>query len=193
MAKTITPEPSKFESTASTILGIVVVVVVGVLLFNYFRGSSPFSKLGKTESESSLSTKTLETAEEGKSVGGQTSLPAKYTVQANDNLWQISLKFYGTGYNWVDISRENNLKSPNIISVNQELTIPNVPAKIAIKTASKEGTITGNSYTVVKGDNLWKISVRAYQDGFKWSEIAKANHLTNPNVIHAGSELIIPR
>lgn len=192
MAKTITPEPSKFESTASTILGIVVVVVVGVLLFNYFRGSPPFSKIGKTGSESSLSTKTLETSEEEKPAG-QTSLPAKYIVQANDNLWKISMKFYGTGYNWVDISRENNLKSPNIISVNQELTIPNVPAKIAIKTASKEGTITGNSYTVIKGDNLWKISVRAYQDGFKWPEIAKANHLTNPNVIHPGSELVIPR
>lgn len=53
--------------------------------------------------------------------------------------------------------------------------------------------IVGNTYTVVRGDNLWNISVRAYGTGFKWGEIAKANNLLNPRVIHAGNVLQIPR
>lgn len=53
--------------------------------------------------------------------------------------------------------------------------------------------IEGNTYTVVRGDNLWNISVRAYGNGFKWGDIAKANNLTNPRVIHAGNVLQIPR
>ncbi|HUV71729.1 MAG TPA: LysM peptidoglycan-binding domain-containing protein [Clostridia bacterium] len=46
---------------------------------------------------------------------------------------------------------------------------------------------------MVKGDTLWDISVRAYQDGYRWVEIAEANNLSNPNIIHPGNALTIPR
>jgi nucleoid-associated protein YgaU len=45
----------------------------------------------------------------------------------------------------------------------------------------------------VKGDSLWKIAVRAYGDGYKWVSIAKANKLVNPNLIHSGNVLTLPR
>jgi nucleoid-associated protein YgaU len=55
------------------------------------------------------------------------------------------------------------------------------------------GTTVVGSYTVVKGDSLWSIAVKAYGDGYKWVSIAKANKLDNPNVIHAGNVLVIPK
>ena len=66
--------------------------------------------------------------------------------------------------------------------------------KAAMKQApSQTQKITGSIYTVVRGDNLWTISVRAYGDGYQWVKIAKANKLVNPNVIHRGNKFIIPR
>lgn len=53
--------------------------------------------------------------------------------------------------------------------------------------------ITGDSYTVVRGDNLWTICERAYGDGTKWVEVAKANELVNPDLIHAGNVFVLPR
>lgn len=53
--------------------------------------------------------------------------------------------------------------------------------------------ITGNSYTVQSGDNLWDIAVRAYGDGYRWVEIAQANNLANPGLIFSGNVFTIPR
>lgn len=50
----------------------------------------------------------------------------------------------------------------------------------------------GTTYTVAAGDNLWIIAEKAYKDGYKWVEIAKANNLTDPNDIHVGNKLVIP-
>ena len=47
-------------------------------------------------------------------------------------------------------------------------------------------------YTVVKGDTLWAIAQKYYGDGNKYKDIAKANNLSNPDIIHAGQKLLIP-
>ncbi len=182
------------ESAVSVFLGVAVVIVVGIMLFNYFRNYTTASReSGKGNPESTES----QTSEKSTS---RSTLPAKYLVTAGDSLWKISEKFYGNGFNWIDISRENKINRPDQILVGQELVIPNVPAKqpLVAKPQVDQSTevgaaISGSQYTVVKGDTLWKISVRAYQDGFKWQEIAQANHLTNPNIIHPGNVLTIPR
>ena len=49
------------------------------------------------------------------------------------------------------------------------------------------------SYTVVRGDSLWKISKKFYNDGLNWPFIASENKLANPNVIHAGNVLTVPK
>ncbi len=48
------------------------------------------------------------------------------------------------------------------------------------------------TYQVVKGDTLWSIAIKVYGDGYRWPEIAKANKLQNPNLIHSGNIFVIP-
>lgn len=47
-------------------------------------------------------------------------------------------------------------------------------------------------YTVVKGDTLWGIAKKFYGNGNRYPEIAKANNIANPNIIHTGQKLLIP-
>jgi nucleoid-associated protein YgaU len=173
------------ESLISIILGTVVVIVVGVLIFNYFKG------VGKEEGVITLPPEEVQLVEEeGKIV--PLGLPTTYTVQEDDNLWKIAEKFYSSGYNWVDIANENNLANANILLVGQELNIPK--AEVIMPTVEvSQPTINGDSYTVEKGDNLWEIAVRAYGDGYQWVEIASENGLGNPDLIHPGNILTIPR
>lgn len=166
------------ESSISMVLGAVVVVVVGVLVVNYFR---------EKKSGEILTPVTTETPTSGKT----------YTVAKGDNLWKISEKAYGSGYNWVDIAKENKLTNPGQIEVGQKLAIPQVSAKKPTTTktvvSQPKEAISGATYTVVKGDNLWKIALRAYGDGYQWVKISRENKLVHPNLIHSGNVLTIPR
>lgn len=175
------------ESTISMILGALVVVVVGALIFNYFKGV----KQPQEEELQPGEVKLIE--EEGGLVPEE--LPIDYQVQEGDDLWKIAERFYGSGYNWVDIAQENNLGNPNVIYVDQELTIPRTAV---IKPPAVETTVFGpvideSQYVVEKGDHLWGIAVRAYGDGFQWTRLAQANEITNPDIINPGDVLTIPR
>lgn len=118
-----------------------------------------------------------------------------HKVEGGDSLWKIAEKYYGSGYNWVDIARANDLKNAGDIEVGQELALPDTEPKLLAVTSSDEAVqqISDNTYKVEKGDSLWDIAVRAYADGYKWVEIAKVNNLENPNVIHPGNVLNLPR
>lgn len=55
---------------------------------------------------------------------------------------------------------------------------------------------SGRTYTVKKGDSLWKIAKQFYGDGSKYTKIRDANNelfsKRSPNMIYAGDVLIIP-
>lgn len=134
----------------------------------------------------------------------QTISGAKYTVVEGDTLWNISERKYKSGFNWIDIQKANNLTTPNLLFVGTKLTLPNVQPKIAAVIKPNTGNqqvskiiqtnkISGSSYKVIKGDTLWDIALRAYGDGYAWTKIASANNLSNPNIIHSGNKLSIPR
>lgn len=53
-------------------------------------------------------------------------------------------------------------------------------------------TSNARYYTVVKGDSLCKIAQKFYGNGNRYLEIAKANNVSNPNIIHVGQKLLIP-
>ena len=168
------------ESTISAVLGAIVVVVVGILIFSYFKDKKGILPSGSNQN------------------AVENTLPQTHTVAKGENLWKIAEKYYGSGYNWVDIASENNLTNAGLIEEGQSLIIPKVEAKLVTSTGretSSENTnaITGATYQVVKGDTLWSIAIRAYGDGYKWVEIAKANGLANPNIIHPGNILTLAR
>ncbi len=188
------------ESTISTLLGAVVILTVGVLIFNYFKNSSTseispegLEDVGGGEEIEFIKTK------EGEMVPA--NLPIKHKVQKGEDLWKIAEKYYGSGYNWVDIANENGLSNPNMLLVDQELVVPQVGVKKPVvkeeanttQKGSDSRTISGNTYTVQKGEYLWDIAVRAYGDGYRWPDIAKANNLVNPDLIEADQELKLPR
>lgn len=50
----------------------------------------------------------------------------------------------------------------------------------------------GTTYTVQTGDSLWGIAQKFYGNGNRYSEIASANDIANPDLIYAGEVLKIP-
>lgn len=192
------------ESFLSMILGIVTVLVVGFLVVNYWRQNRPADINGDGEKTKQGVTEMINDVSVVDEGGEKfpSELPKTYTVQRGDHLWKIAEENYGSGYNWVDIARENDLRDPNVLLVGQELELPRSAVKIVEKeevedpaTTLKPGqsVIEGDRYIVEKGDTLWDIAVRAYQDGYKWPELAAANDIENPDIIEVGMELNIPR
>ena len=57
--------------------------------------------------------------EEAEAISGAT-----YSVQKDDNLWNIAIRAYGDGYRWPEIAKENDLVNPGIIHSGNILTLP---------------------------------------------------------------------
>ena len=55
--------------------------------------------------------------------------------------------------------------------------------------AKREGKEIPNTYTVKKGDSLWKIAQTMLNDGSRYKEIAEKNNIVNPNKIQVGQIL----
>jgi len=174
------------ESYTSLFLGAVVVVIALVLVFSFLRGRN-LLKPGVTQPASTVNQQQT----------GNRPMPTTYTVQAGESLWTIAEKIYGSGYNWVDLAKTNNLTNPGLIFSNTKLVVPNVAPKLSTvqnqQISPTAEPINGTTYTVKKGDCLWTIAVRAYGDGYKWVEIAKANSLANPDLIYSGNVFQLPR
>ncbi len=72
--------------------------------------------------------------------------------------------------------------------VTETPTIVETPAP-AVETPAQPET-----YTVKKGDSLWRIAGKIYHNPLKWPRIYRANKdkIKNPNKIHPGQVLTIP-
>lgn len=168
------------------ILGFLVVLVALVLVFTF----------SKNRTYDRINTAASTFQELTAPVKGEDNNVKTYTVAVGDNLWSIAEKVYGSGYNWVDLAKANKLENPGLIFVGAKLVMPDVQKISAVtvgQTQNNSPSISGNSYTIQKGDYLWDIAIRAYGDGFKWVEIAKANNLQNSDLIFSGNVLKLPR
>jgi len=185
------------ENTISTVMGGIVVVVIAGLIFNYFRTSNLKSWQGLLLTEQEAASSINSDAQDDKII-------ATYKVVKGDDLWHIAEKFYRSGYNYVDIMKENKIVGQGIILAGQELKIPKVEAKkitvvestkVSVNTLEKSTTpISVGEYTTQKGDSYWSIAVRAYGDGYQWPKIYFANKslFPNPDIIFADTKILIP-
>lgn len=193
------------QSKVSMVLGALIILVLGILIFNYF--SKDNGKLGPAQQ-----------TEAGEDVSPN-DLPGKYTVKEDDTLFTIAEKYYQDGYKYTKIAEVNNLTNVDQIETGQILEIPKLEQlqteeTQASPTATPEeqpkeeqpdlGTGGGNmtiwgakieedKYTIVEGDWLSTIAGRAYGDVFTYDRLAKANNITDPNTIEPGTVLTIPR
>ncbi len=175
------------QSKLSMILGALIILVVGILIFNYFKGGR----------------ETLGPAQQAQEVEGDVSpenLPGKYTVKEDDTLFLIAEKYYKDGYKYPEIAKENNITNIDVLEKGQVLQIPKLTAEFAeeLGTGGGDTTIWGSrieadTYTVLEGDWLSKIAGRAYGDILAYQKIADANNIPNPDLIFPGQVLKIPR
>jgi nucleoid-associated protein YgaU len=209
----ITDEVESNQSRLSLILGGLIVLVVVILIFNYFNKNN--SSLGPSQQTELTNDVSVE------------NLPGQYTVKEGDTLFTIAEKYYSDGYKFPEIAKENNISDENKLEVGQILQVPKLEeesSKPSITEVEKpvpspspnfqindvnldeKGAldetmiseqwgppITADTYTVTEGDWLSKIAGRAYGDIFAYQRIADANHISNPDLIIPGQVLTIPR
>ncbi len=206
------------QTYINMVLGGLIVVVLGVLIFNYFN--KPSGLVGPSQQ--------IETDQLTNDVS-KDNLPGKYTVKEGDTLYTIANNYYGDGFKYSLIADSNKLSDPNSLTAGQVLDIPkdetatetqatlgsetaqpspstqaSSPSPVATPT-EQLGTggainqtiwgekITTSTYVVQQGDWLSKIAGRAYGDVYAFEKIAKANNIPDPNNIEPGTILRIPQ
>ena len=123
------------ESYASLILGAIIVIILGLLVANYFT-----RKNQGTIDEADMTKLTQE--EETKPVEG-----SDYKIKENDSLSKISQEVYGSQEYWNALAVVNNIVNPNVIWVNTTIKLPDKDDL----TKTKE-TLMGTSYEVQEGE-----------------------------------------
>ena len=173
------------ESYTSLILGAIVVLVIGILFVFFAKGNK------------NTQTSSINQGPETEQSSSKADTSSTYTIKTGDDLWSISENVYNDGYKWVEIAKVNKIENPGLIHVGNKLTLPKItPIQkevVSQPVMTQNNSITGTTYKINKGDNLWDISVRAYGDGYKWVELAQVNKLENPDLIHPDNILNLPR
>lgn len=151
------------ENNISVAVGVIVIVVVGLVLFRYIRNvNKPTGQV----SDKAAATEVVS---------------LDYTIQAGDSLWKIAQDKYGSGFKWTEIYTQNKTiigNNPNLIYPSTKITLPKIESVV-------------QNYTVIRGDNLWNISLRFCGTGFAYPALAQANAIANPRLITPGQVLQI--
>lgn len=175
------------QSRLNMVLGALIVLVVGILIFNYFNKGK--ADLGPAQSTTSTEQQDV----------APSNLPGKYTVKDGDTLFDIANTYYNDGYKYTEIARTNDLTNPDVIDTGQVLDIPKLenttmtPDQLQTTDTEWGPKIADNTYTVQEDDWLSTIAGRAYGDIYSFNKIAQANNIPDPNSIEVGTVLTIPR
>lgn len=175
------------QSKLSLVLGALIILVIGILIYNYFNKNKP--DLGPSQQ--------TEITQEDISPD---KLPGKYTVKEGDTLFTIAENYYQDGSKFEEIAKANNITDVDSIVTGQILELPKLadvsltPSADSAITQNEWGPeITGNTYTVQEGDWLYTIAGRAYGDINAYQKLIEANNISNPDLLYPGTVLNIPR
>jgi nucleoid-associated protein YgaU len=176
--ETNTPPVFSPDSLVSLLIGVAAIAALIVVIVS-------FSTPRKTGDISSQSTQAK--TEEKKTI--------RHTVIVGDTLWNISLKYYGSGFDWPTLQKINGLSNPDLLFPNMVLDVPTKPTieMGQISSTSTERIEPKHSQiTVQPGDTLWSIAEREYGNPYLWPAIAKENPIKNPDLIYPGFLFRIP-
>lgn len=88
---------------------------------------------------------------------------------------------------------------PAVLDINPTPAPAPTPAPVAVTPAPTPVAVVetpaasaSGSYTVQKGDTLWKIASTEYGDGKQWQKICSANPGLTPETLKAGQTINIP-
>ncbi|KAB3532143.1 LysM peptidoglycan-binding domain-containing protein [Alkaliphilus pronyensis] len=110
-----------------------------------------------------------------------------YTVIKNDTPWTISQKF---NVSHKELLAANNLKEWDYIYVGQKLIIPSKTNKPTTDNQlPKTNQKTFITHTVVRGDDLWNISIQ-YEIPFY--ELLQVNGFKNNHILNIGDKITVP-
>ncbi|MDQ3238952.1 MAG: LysM peptidoglycan-binding domain-containing protein [bacterium] len=182
------------DSLISMGLGALVVVVSGILLFNYFNNQTPKFTNINTIGSNSQTTQNTPVGKDLKKIEVATSSPTMTQIT------QASLKPTTTATALVTSSPK---PTSTVVATNKPTLAPKVSP-----TATASSIVTSNNtfakpastsaelitkHTVATGDSLWSISQKYYGSGYEWKKLASANRITKPGIISLGASLDIPR
>lgn len=186
------------QSYLSLILGLIILLVAGILVFNYFKRAEP--SLGPAQQTVNQEEQKAEEPKEDLKDVAPENLPGKYTAKEGDTLFDLAQTYYNDGTQYSKIAEANKLADPNLILIGQELEIPKLERAGPDTSTGGDPNqtiwgekITGNTYVVVSGDWLSKIAGRSYGDIFAYKRLAEANNIQNPDLIFPGQVIKIPR
>src|SRR5689334_6142411 len=108
----------KNNSLLNIILGGLIVIVVGILVYNFFT-NRPQDNLGPAQQVAQTTETPVPTGDVAKE-----NLPGSYTVKEGDTLFTIAQSYYGDGYQYQEIADANNMADVNALEVGQVITIP---------------------------------------------------------------------
>ena len=130
-----------------------------------------------------------------------------HEVLPNENLFNISKKYYGSKDKWTIIYEANRDKiaDPRVLYVGQELLIPDAKGykedsegkafeSLTEKKPVEEAYKTTRTHIVKRGDTLYDIARKYYNDPAKWSKIYDANYdiIEDKKFLRVGQTLVIP-
>lgn len=128
-----------------------------------------------------------------------------HKVQPNDNLLNISRKYYGDETKWkkIYVANKDNVKNPDTLYIGQELLIPEIKNdekkilgyEVSLEKQPEKGTtINSGTHIVVSGDTLYNLARKYYNDSTMWDIIYDANEesIDDKRLLKTGQILIIP-